>query len=261
MRSRGRARHGAPFALRLVRGGASGSAGTGRTNPARPRRGRSRQAGGLRRRAFGKVPARAAALANGTISHALDYDDTHFAHIGHPSVAILPAALAAGEEVDASGAAVLDAFLIGAEASIRIGMVLGRPHYDRGFHQTATAGAFGATVAAARVMALTRDQTRQALSLVSTRASGLKSQFGSMGKPYNAGIAASNGVEAAALARRGFVSADDGVGGEQGFIDAHVENAFEDAHGRIRRRRRFCSRTSSTSCTPAAMACTPPSRR
>ena len=178
---------------------------------------------------LGKVPARAAALANGTISHALDYDDTHFAHIGHPSVAILPAALAVGEELDASAAAFLDAFLIGAEASIRIGMVLGRPHYDRGFHQTATAGAFGATVAAARVMALSRDQIRQALSLASTRASGLKSQFGSMGKPYNAGIAASNGVEAAALARRGFVSAYDGVGGAQGFADAHVERAFEDA--------------------------------
>lgn len=176
-----------------------------------------------------KVPARAAALANGAISHALDYDDTHFAHIGHPSVAILPAALAAGEDLDASGPAVLDAFLIGAEASIRIGVVLGRPHYDRGFHQTATAGAFGATVAAARVMGLSRDQIRQALSLVSTRASGLKSQFGTMGKPFNAGLAASNGVEAAMLARRGFVSADDGVGGAQGFIDAHVERAFEDA--------------------------------
>ena len=44
-----------------------------------------------------RLPARAAALANGTISHALDYDDTHFAYIGHPSVAIFPAALAAAE--------------------------------------------------------------------------------------------------------------------------------------------------------------------
>ncbi len=176
-----------------------------------------------------KLPARAAALANGTIMHALDYDDTHFAHVGHPTVAVLPAALAVAEEVDASAAAVLDALLIGAEASVRIGIVLGRPHYDRGFHQTATAGAFGATVAAARVRGLARGETRQALSLVATRASGLKSQFGSMGKPFNAGIAASNGVEAAALAARGFLSCDDGVGGPQGFIDAHVDQAFEDA--------------------------------
>ena len=176
-----------------------------------------------------KLPARAAALANGTIMHALDYDDTHFSHVGHPTVAVLPAALAVAEEIGASASAVLDALLIGAEASVRIGMVLGRPHYERGFHQTATAGAFGATVAAARVRGLARGETRQALSLVATRASGLKSQFGSMGKPFNAGIAASNGVEAAALAARGFLSCDDGVGGPQGFIDAHVDQAFEDA--------------------------------
>ena len=174
-----------------------------------------------------RVPARAAALANGTISHALDYDDTHFAHVGHPSVAVMPAALAVGEEGDRSASAVLDAFLLGAEASIRVGIVLGRQHYERGFHQTATAGAFGASLAAARLMELSRDETRNALSLVSTRASGLKSQFGSMGKPYNAGLAASNGVEAAALAKRGFVSCDDGVGGPQGFIDAHVDEVFE----------------------------------
>ena len=140
------------------------------------------------------VPARATALANGAASHALDYDDTHFAHVGHPSVAVVPAALAVAEEIDAPAPVALDALLIGAEASIRIGMVLGRRHYDRGFHQTATAGAFGATVAAARVMGLTRDETRNALSLVATRASGLKSQFGSMGKPFNAGVAAPIGV-------------------------------------------------------------------
>ena len=177
-----------------------------------------------------RVPARAAALANGTISHALDYDDTHFAHVGHPSVGIMPAALAAAQEVGTPASAVAEAFLIGAEASCRIGMVLGRGHYERGFHQTATAGAFGATIAAGRIHGLDRRQMRNALSLVATRASGLKSQFGTMGKPFNAGIAASNGVEAVALARRGFVSADDGVCGPQGFVDTHADDP-DDARG------------------------------
>jgi 2-methylcitrate dehydratase PrpD len=68
-----------------------------------------------------KYPARAAALANGTISHALDYDDTHFAHIGHLSVGIYPAALAVGEETNASAIETRDAFLTGAEAACRIG--------------------------------------------------------------------------------------------------------------------------------------------
>jgi 2-methylcitrate dehydratase PrpD len=171
-----------------------------------------------------KVPARAAALVNGSISHALDYDDTHFAHIGHTSVGIYPAALAVGEETKAKASAVRDAYLLGAEGACRIGMVLGRGHYQKGFHQTATAGAFGATVAAGRLYGLTEKQMRVALSLVATRASGLKSQFGTMGKPFNAGISASNGVEAAALAKRGFTSADDGVGGPQGFVETHAEN-------------------------------------
>ena len=168
-----------------------------------------------------RLPARAAALANGTISHALDYDDTHFAYIGHPSVAIFPAALAAAEEMKGSADDVIDAFLLGAEATCRIGMVLGRDHYDAGFHQTATSGAFGATVAAARLYRLDRSAIRTALGLVSSRASGLKSQFGTMGKPFNAGAAAANGIEAASLARLGLTASHDAFAGPQSFLNAH----------------------------------------
>lgn len=178
----------------------------------------------------GQLPARAAALVNGATSHALDYDDTHFGHIGHPSVAIYPAALAAAEMIGASGAAVADAFLLGAEASVRIGMVLGTVHYNRGFHQTATAGAFGATIAAGRILGLSRAEMQVALGLSATRASGLKSQFGTMGKPYNAGIAASNGVECALLAKAGFTSADDGLMGAQAFVPTHSD-APDEARG------------------------------
>ncbi len=152
------------------------------------------------------VPARAAALVNGVVSHSLDYDDTHFAHIGHPSVAVIPAALAVAQMAGASGKAFLDAALIGAEASIRVGIWLGRSHYQAGFHQTATAGAFGATLAAGRLLGLDASAMAQAVGLVSTCASGQKSQFGTMGKPMNAGIAASNGVEAVLLAQAGFIS-------------------------------------------------------
>lgn len=177
----------------------------------------------------GPAPARMAALVNGATSHALDYDDTHFGHVGHPSVAIFPAALATAEEAGAGASAVVEAFLVGAEASVRIGMALGAVHYNRGFHQTATAGAFGATVAAGRILGLTRDEMRVAIGLCATRASGLKSQFGTMGKPYNAGIAASNGVECASLARLGFTSADDGLAGAQGFLPTHSDAPDPDA--------------------------------
>ncbi len=120
-----------------------------------------------------------------------------------------------------------DAFLVGAEASIRLGVVLGQRHYDHGFHQTATAGCFGASVAAGRLLDLGPQRLRMALSLASTRASGLKAQFGTMGKPYNAGIAAANGVEAALLAERGFISCDDGLGAAQGFLATHAATAAD----------------------------------
>ncbi|MCA0942662.1 MmgE/PrpD family protein [Salipiger pacificus] len=171
----------------------------------------------------GMAPARMAALVNGTASHALDYDDTHFDHVGHLSVGLYPAALAVAEARDASVLELSAAFLVGAESAIRLGRVLGAAHYNRGFHQTATAGAFGATVAAGRLAGLDGAQMRVALGLCATRASGLKSQFGTMGKPLNAGIAASNGVEAAQLAALGLSSADDGIFGQQGFVETHTD--------------------------------------
>lgn len=168
-----------------------------------------------------RVPARMAALVNGATSHALDYDDTHFAHIGHPSVAVVPAALAAAQLAGADGTAFQTACLIGAEASIRVGIWLGRSHYQAGFHQTGTAGAFGAALAAGRLLGLEPGQMQMALGLVSTRASGLKAQFGSMGKPLNAGFAAQNGVEAALLAARGVQSMPAALDGPRGFGPTH----------------------------------------
>ncbi|MEO0390506.1 MAG: MmgE/PrpD family protein [Pseudomonadota bacterium] len=152
-----------------------------------------------------------AALVNGTLSHALDYDDTHFAHIGHPSVVVMSAALAVGQARGGALSEVLDAALVGAEASVAVGLWLGRGHYQMGLHQTATAGAFGACVAAARLLHLSDTQQRHALGLCASMASGLKAQFGTMGKPLNAGLAARAGVEAALWAEAGLTGAGDGM--------------------------------------------------
>ncbi len=179
--------------------------------------------------ASGLFPARAAALVNGTTSHALDYDDTHFAHIGHPSVAIFPAALAVAQAKGRSGKEMLDAALTGAEASVRFGLWLGRGHYQIGFHQTSTAGAFGACVATARLMGLSRAETVNALALTASRAAGLKAQFGTMAKPYHAGMAAEAGVVAASLAAKGFVASPAAIDGPIGFGATHSGAANEDA--------------------------------
>lgn len=158
-----------------------------------------------------------AALINGATSHALDYDDVH-PLIGHPTAAILPAALAVGEAEGRSGIDVLRAFLAGYEAAGFIGSLVMSSHYARGFHSTATLGSFGAAAAAALLMNLDAAQVATALGLAGTQAAGLKSMFGTMAKPFHAGRAASNGVLAARLAKRGFTANTNVLGVAQGFI-------------------------------------------
>ncbi len=176
-----------------------------------------------------RVPARAAALANGAAGHALDYDDTHFAYIGHPSTVVMPTVLALAERTGATASELYDAALIGLEGATRVGFWLGRQHYQIGFHITASAGSFGSTMAASRLLGLTEEQTTHAISLVASRAAGLKSQFGTMGKPYHAGMAASNGIEAALLAKGGFISRSSALDGEQGFAETHAGEANKSA--------------------------------
>ena len=168
-----------------------------------------------------RVSSRGAALANGATGHALDYDDTHFLFVGHPTASALPTALALGEELGSSLEELLLAYMTGVEVSTRIGHILGYSHYNSGFHQTATSGSFGSTIVASKLLNLSEDETINALGLVSTRASGIKSQFGTMGKPFHAGMAASNGIEAAKLSKLGFVSREDGMECDQGFFLTH----------------------------------------
>ena len=169
-----------------------------------------------------EVSAKSAAFVNGTIGHALDYDDTHFLFTGHPTASAFPTALAIGEELGSSIDEIMLAYMCGVEISTRLGHILGYSHYNKGFHQTATSGAFGATLVASKLLKLNAKQIENALGIVSTRASGLKSQFGTMGKPFHAGIAASNGIEAAKLSKLGFVSCENGIECNQGFLKTHA---------------------------------------
>ena len=161
-----------------------------------------------------------AALANGTAGHAHDFDDTNFALLGHPSVPLLAAILAAAETEPADGAAVTAAYLIGFEVSAALGAALNPGHYTRGWHATASIGSLGCAAAAASVLGLDLVQTRHALGLAASLASGLKENFGSMTKPFHAGHAARNGVFAALVAREGLTASDSALEGRQGYAAA-----------------------------------------
>jgi 2-methylcitrate dehydratase PrpD len=168
-----------------------------------------------------RLPALSAALVNGAAAHALDYDDVNMAMPGHPSVAILPGLLALAELKGSSGREVVTAFVAGYETACRIGAALQPGHYNLGFHSTGTVGSFGAAAACARLLGLDAEATAVALGIAGTQAAGLKSQFGTMCKPFHAGKAAQNGLLAARLAQRGFSSRTDIVECIQGFALTH----------------------------------------
>jgi 2-methylcitrate dehydratase PrpD len=169
-----------------------------------------------------RATAVTAALVNGAAGHALDFDDAHMVMSGHPTVPVLPAVLALGEQTRASGKALLTAFVAGVELECRLGLLLGPRHYEIGFHSTGTLGTFGAAAAAAHLLGLDEEAWLHAMGLAGTLAAGLKSTFGSMGKPLHAGRAASTGLLAAQLAQRGFTAAPNVVEVSQGFAATHA---------------------------------------
>ena len=161
-----------------------------------------------------------AALANGTAGHAHDFDDTSFALMGHPSVPLLAAALACAEAEAGDGAAVALAYAIGFEIDAALGLAVNPAHYTRGWHATSSIGTLGCAAAAARLLGLDVTQTRHALGIAASLASGLKENFGSMTKPFHAGHAAEGGVRAALLAREGLTASDSALEGSQGYLAA-----------------------------------------
>jgi len=169
-----------------------------------------------------RATAVTAALVNGTAGHALDFDDAHLGMSGHPTVPVLPAALALAEQRGADGRALLTAFVAGVELECRLALLLGPRHYEVGFHSTGTLGTFGAAAAAAHLLGLDEPAWLHAIGLAGTQAAGLKPTFGSMGKPLHAGRAASTGLLSALLAQRGFTAAANIVEVSQGFAATHA---------------------------------------
>jgi 2-methylcitrate dehydratase PrpD len=159
----------------------------------------------------------AAALANGAFGHAIDYDDTFESIVIHPTSPVFAAALAASDDVDASGEDLLTAYITGCEVAYRVGHSTYPEHYQNGWHSTGTAGSFGAAAAAASVLGVDAETVRRAFGIVASSSSSLKKNFGTMTKPLHAGHAAQMGVRAALLAREGFTADPDIFEGEIGY--------------------------------------------
>mgnify|MGYP000874501176 CR=1 FL=1 len=178
-----------------------------------------------------RLPASSAALCNGTLSHAYDYDDTHGPAVAHISACAVPAAMAAAEMRGSPGRALIAGVVAGYEVGSRIGLAAPHVFNQRGFHGTAIFGTFAAAAAAARVMGLTPEQTANAFGLCGSLASG-SLQFiretASSAKRLHPGWAAHAGLVAADLACRGFDGPREVFEGKLGLFNSHIQDGRYD---------------------------------
>ena len=177
-----------------------------------------------------RLGAPAAALAAGALVHALDFDDTHAEGLVHATAATLPAALAVGEQVGATGAQVLAAALVGYEVTCRVAAATPHGFHQRGIHATQAAGVIGAATVAARLMSLDAATTAQAMGIAGSSAGGLLEflHTGASTKQLHPGLASHAGIVAARLAAAGAtgpVSVLDGPAGLWATLSARPANA------------------------------------
>ena len=183
-----------------------------------------------------RAPLSTAALVNGTIAHACDYDDSGWTMWGHPTAPLLPALLACAESRECPGLDLLAAFAAGLEVEKAFGLLMQPEHYRRGWHPTATLGLFGAVAGAGRLLGLSAFELQAAFGIAASMSAGLRSNAGYGAKPLHTGLAARNGVEAALLAQAGMSAnplALEGPGGVMALYGTSGDLTIEDAIGRL----------------------------
>jgi 2-methylcitrate dehydratase PrpD len=175
-----------------------------------------------------KTSPRFAALLNGISIHADDFDDTQLAAakdrvyglLTHPTVPVLPAIFALAEQRTASGKEWMTAYHLGVEVECKIAEAIAPRHYEDGFHSTGTCGPFGSAAACARLLDFDLSKTLKTFGLVASNSGGLRENFGTMTKPYQAGHATESGLVSAELVALGWTAAEQILEADRGFFHA-----------------------------------------
>jgi 2-methylcitrate dehydratase PrpD len=175
-----------------------------------------------------RLPARFAAFANGVAIHVDDFDDTQLASakdrvyglLVHPTVCVLPAALATAEVGGKTGKDLLVAYQAGVEVECKIAEAISPRHYQDGFHSTGTCGPFGSAAACAKLLRFEHSEILNTFGLVASQSGGLRENFGTMTKPFQAGHAAESGLVSAELVALGWTAAGQILEADRGFFHA-----------------------------------------
>src|ERR1700719_4631114 len=175
-----------------------------------------------------KTSPRFAALLNGISIHADDFDDTQLAAakdrvyglLMHPTVPVLPAIFALAEQSKVTGKDWMLAYHVGAEVECKIAEAISPRHYQDGFHTTGTCGPLGSAAACAKLLKFDLPETLKTFGLAASQSGGLRENFGTMTKPFQAGHAAESGLVSAELVALGWTAADQILEADRGFFHA-----------------------------------------
>lgn len=163
-----------------------------------------------------------AAFVNGVYSHAIDFDDHYI--LSHPSIGVLPALLAVGEMVNATGEELMTAFVVGLEINTKMQVCVSSEPWYRGFHATGLWNTLSSCATAGKLLKLNKEQMLMAWGTACSSFCGVKRNMGTMTKPYHAGRAAQGGVLSALLAKEGMTSHPDAFEGKFGFLHCFLED-------------------------------------
>lgn len=173
-----------------------------------------------------KTHALFAAIANGTMAHAMEFDDTHNESILHVANSVITTALALGEQQSLSGERALVAIAGGNEVACRLGVVAPGALHHVGYHATGVIGTLSATYTASRLLGLSLEQTRNAVGIAGSQAAGIMECWsdGTWSKFLHPGLAAHNGIIAANLAKTGFTGPATVLEGRFGLYHSHIQD-------------------------------------
>lgn len=176
-----------------------------------------------------KLSAPAAVFVNAMRGHIMDMDDGHRYSNMHIGVVTVPVAVALGERENVTGKELIEAIAVGYEISIRLASFVNPGHLKRGFHTTSTIGVFAAAAVAAKILKLSQTETENCFSLAGLQSAGLLEALnsGHMGKSFQVGRAAQNGVWAAFAAKLGIEGPERIIEGKEGFLQTYASGAGE----------------------------------
>jgi 2-methylcitrate dehydratase PrpD len=178
-----------------------------------------------------KAPAFMAAFANGSMAHALDFEDAHDRAPVHPNAATIPAALAVAESIgDVSGREFITAIALGCDLVCRLGLALNEDLLKYGWYMPPILGAFGATTAVCRLLNLTVEQILDAFSLTlcqATCSAELTHSPHSVVRSIRDAFSAKAGVLSALLAKQGVTGFNQPIEGAAGLFNLYARGNYD----------------------------------